>query len=817
MKRLIPLLAFFLATAAAHDAPSPRNGSAVTILQMNDVYSTQPVDGGKAGGLARVGTLIDQLKADGHTVVTILSGDFLSPSVASSVFHGREMIEVLNATPLDLVTLGNHEFDFGVPTLLERMKESKFQWIIANIFDEESGKPIGGAKAYVIREYGPIKVGFIGLCLTGGEIMEKKKEGAVFRDPFEVAAETLPKMKAEGADVIVAMTHLAYGDDVRLAGKFPEIDLILGGHEHFAIASFVGGTLISKADSDARTVARHDLTRSGPDAPVQRHYELIHIDESFEDKPEVSVVVGKFEAQLDKALDLTVGRTESKLNAVSEDLRSREVNLGNFFADSMRDATGAQCAIVNSGSIRSNTTYGPGEVTRRDLLAIHPFGGTATKVELDGATLKATLENGVSQIDESAGRFPQVSGLTFGIDPSATAGERISDVTVLGKPINLSQNYVVSINDYMLAGGDGYEMLKDAKVLLNAESSPLLVNVLEESLAAQKVIAPAVEGRMKIVGRDTVVAAAKKPIILDTDMGIDSVLGMLYLLKSPEIDMQAITVVNGIAEISAGATNARKICALTGNQDIPIGVGPPKPLQGDRAFPDFWREQANTLGDAKLPDIEAPASELEAADLILQSLKESKEPITIVAMGPLTNVALALQKEPSAAEKIEQIIVMGGAIERPGNVDKPFVGIRNSVAEWNFYLDPHAADIVLNSGAKIMLVPLDATYNLPISPEFMQRIAESPRDQTSELLLNLLKAVEDGIDGGWFFFWDTLAAVAAAQSEIVATNPVKLTIETRDEYTLGQSRLDGDGVDVRVTEEVNPEAFEAHFLQAVLD
>lgn len=813
---LLLITLFGLASIFAHDAPSPRNGSAVTILQMNDVYSTKPVDGGKAGGLARVATLIDQLKEDGHTVVTVLSGDFLSPSVASSVFHGREMIEVLNATPLDIATLGNHEFDFGVPTLLERMKEAEFEWVIANIFDEQTGKPIGGAKPYIIREYGPVKVGYIGLCLAGAEIMDKKKEGAVFKDPFEVAAQQLPKMKAEGADAIVALTHLAYGDDVKLAREFPEIDLIVGGHEHFAITSIVGSTLVSKADSDARTVARHDFVRRTPDGPIERHYQLIPVDDSFEDKPEVAVVVGKFEAQLDKALDQTVGRTESKLNAVAEDLRSREVNLGNFFADAMTQATGAPVAIVNSGSIRSNTTYGPGPVTRRDLLAIHPFGGTATKVEISGEVLLAALENGVSEIEDSAGRFPQVSGLEFTVTPSAAAGSRVSDVLVQGEPLDRSKDYVVSINDYMLEGGDGYDMLKDVKVLLNAESSPLLVNALEESLSAQKVIAPAVEGRIKIADREPLVAE-KRPIILDTDMGIDSVLGLLYLLKSAEIDLRAITVVDGIAEVEFGAQNARKICALTGNTDIPIGAGPNKPLSGDRAFPDFWREQANTLGDAQLPDVEKPAQETAAADLILEQLEASKEPVTIVAMGPMTNLALALQKKPNSVTKIDQIIAMGGAIEKPGNVDKPFVGIRNSVAEWNFYLDPHAAKIVLDSGAKVTLVPLDATYNLPISPEFMKRVAESPRDQTSELLLNLLKAVEDGIDGGWFFFWDTLAAVAAAQTEVMATYDVKLEIETEDESTLGQSRLSGDGVSVLVSEEVNPKAFEAHFLDALLD
>ena len=136
--------------AAHQEEPgSPRARAPLTFLQINDVYSTVPIDG--AGGLARVATLKKQLIADGRTPVLVLAGDFLSPSVSSSVFKGAQMIAALNAAGLDLATLGNHEFDFGDDVLIERMHEAKWQWVVSNVVDTRTGRPIGGAAPYLVK------------------------------------------------------------------------------------------------------------------------------------------------------------------------------------------------------------------------------------------------------------------------------------------------------------------------------------------------------------------------------------------------------------------------------------------------------------------------------------------------------------------------------------------------------------------------------------------------------------------------------------------------------------------------------------------
>jgi pyrimidine-specific ribonucleoside hydrolase len=186
-------------------------------------------------------------------------------------------------------------------------------------------------------------------------------------------------------------------------------------------------------------------------------------------------------------------------------------------------------------------------------------------------------------------------------------------------------------------------------------------------------------------------------------------------------------------------------------------------------------------------------------------------------MGPLTNIARALEKQPGIVDKIEEIAVMGGAIEVPGNVGTPYVGIDNNAAEWNFYLDPQAAVRVLASGVRIRLMPLDATSALPVTPEFVDRVRTRPRDQASDLLLSLLEAVRDGIDAGWYYFWDVLAAVATARPDVLACRDETIEVVTREGPQLGRTRPSDGGAPVCVVEQINREAFEDDLLQAILD
>ena len=480
--------------AQQEEPGSPRAAAPLTILQINDVYSTIPVDG--AGGLARVATLKQNLAAAGRTPFMILAGDFLSPSVESSIFKGEQMIAALNAAGLDLATLGNHEFDFGPDVLIQRMKEAKWQWVVSNAIDTNTGKPIGGAAPYVVRTFGPLKVGFIGLVLTSAEISQTNLRHVRLIDPIRAAGQSLRALKREKVNLIVAVTHLAFEDDRRLIQRFPEIDLIVGGHEHYPITATENRTFISKAGSDAKWVARIDVARRDKGL-VERFFELIPITATLPDEPQTASVVASYESRLSTELAVVVGSTKVPLDADTIRLRAGETNLGDMVADAMREAAGADVTIVNSGSIRGDRVYSAGPLARRTLVEMHPFGGVICKVDIPGRVLLRALNSGVSRFPATAGQFPQVSGLTMTVDPAAP-GDKVRDVRVGGQPLNADKSYTVAITDYQLAGGDGYSMFKEGKVLVAPESAELIATALEKYVAKRGEVAPQIEGRIVI-------------------------------------------------------------------------------------------------------------------------------------------------------------------------------------------------------------------------------------------------------------------------------------------------------------------------------
>jgi 2',3'-cyclic-nucleotide 2'-phosphodiesterase (5'-nucleotidase family) len=316
-------------------------------------------------------------------------------------------------------------------------------------------------------------------------------------DPMEAAGTYLPALKREGADVLIALTHLTFADDRELVRRFPEITLVVGGHEHYPITAVENGTLISKAGSDAKFVGRIDLNRRA-DGTLERFFELIPIVASIPDEPRAAAVVAEYENRLGRELDVVVGNTTTDLDADSVRMRASETNMGNFFADAMRADAGADIAIVNSGGIRGDRIYPAGPLSRRTLVAIHPFGGVVCKLEMSGRDIVTALEAGVSRLPASDGRFPQISGMTMTVRPAAPAGQRVSNVMVAGAPIDPAKMYTVAATDYQIEGGDGYGIFTTQKVLLNPETGPLIVNSLEKYVSARRTINPAKEGRIRI-------------------------------------------------------------------------------------------------------------------------------------------------------------------------------------------------------------------------------------------------------------------------------------------------------------------------------
>lgn len=479
--------------AYAEESSAPRSQAPVTILQINDVYSTVPIAG--RGGLARVAALKQLLTRAGRTPILVLAGDFLSPSVASSVFKGEQMVAALNAAGLDIATFGNHEFDFGLEVLRQRIAESRWTWVVSNVTDR-AGRPLEGTVPYLVRTYGGLRVGFIGLCLTTQEIRQEDLADVRLLDPIESAAKYLPVLRGQQVDLIVAVTHLTLADDQKLVERFPEIDVVVGGHEHSPITVTQNRTLISKAGSEAEYVARIDLARRG--SQVDRHFELIPVDARLPEEPATARVVADYERRLGTQLDAQVAASLIDLDATTLHLRASETNIGNLFADAMRTSVNADIGLINSGAIRGERLYPAGALTRRLLLAMHPFGNLVAKLELSGRTVQAALEHGVSRLPETAGFFPQVSGLSMEVIVSAPVGSRVRNVRINGQPLDPERTYTMAVPDFLL-GGDGYAMLVNAKLLIDPENGDLVVTTVEKYVEARRTISPVVEGRIVLV------------------------------------------------------------------------------------------------------------------------------------------------------------------------------------------------------------------------------------------------------------------------------------------------------------------------------
>ncbi len=485
-----------LAYAQQDDLGSPRAAAQLTFLQINDVYTTVPIN--DAGGLARVATLKQRLAANGHPVILALAGDFLSPSVASSVFKGEQMVAALNAAGLDYATLGNHEFDFGIDVLKQRIAESKFTWVVSNVLDAATRKPIAGSVPYVVRSVGGLKIGFIGLCLTSAQIVPAWRNQFAFVDPMKAAAQYLPVLARERVDLVVAITHLTFAEDRDLVERFPRIDLVIGGHEHYPITSTERHALISKAGSDAKYVARIDIRRT-PGAPgsPERFFELIPMTKDIPDDPETARVADAFEARLGTELDMVVGASTADLDATGRRLVG-ETALGNLIADALRANVNADVGISNAGGVRGNRVYPAGPLTRRTLLSMHPFGNIACKIAVSGRVLLDALNNGVAKLPAGAGQFPQVSGVTMTVDPHAPAGNRVTNVRVGGAPLDVSKTYTVGLPDFVMNGGDNYAMFTGQKILVDAQSGDLVVTALEKYIAARGTVSPKIEGRIVV-------------------------------------------------------------------------------------------------------------------------------------------------------------------------------------------------------------------------------------------------------------------------------------------------------------------------------
>ncbi|CAM3894738.1 bifunctional metallophosphatase/5'-nucleotidase [Corallococcus sp. ZKHCc1 1396] len=476
---LLPLALVLAAhsAGAAAQTPAPPKPAAtgdtvrLTLLHLNDVYQFQPTSQNR-GGLSRVATLRQQALKESPNVLTLMAGDTLSPSVESSAevegeaLKGRQMIDAWNALGVDYAVVGNHEFDFGDDVLRARLQQSRFPWLGANVMSVKSGQVFDGMKAWDVRDVGGVKVGIFGVVLP--ETQHSSRPGPDTRiTPYcDAAKRAVDEVRAAGAQLVVALTHLAVEQDRELA-KCVRVDVIIGGHDHDRVEETVAGTPIFKLDEDAVDLGQLTLDLDARTGAVKKlAWKVVPITAKVPDDAAFNAKMQPY-APLLATLAERIGRSPVALDARSAQNRLGETNLGSFLADTFREATGADVALVNGGAVRADRVLPAGTMTRRELYSLMPYRNELVMLEVTGTTLRAALENGVSlsSVDgKPPGRFPQVSGLRFTYDLRKPPGERVTRVEVRGRTLDETAVYRLATLSFIASGNDGYTMFKELPV-----------------------------------------------------------------------------------------------------------------------------------------------------------------------------------------------------------------------------------------------------------------------------------------------------------------------------------------------------------------
>ncbi len=316
-------------------------------------------------------------------------------------------------------------------------------------------------------------------------------------------------------------------------------------------------------------------------------------------------------------------------------------------------------------------------------------------------------------------------------------------------------------------------------------------------------------GQMPVAGL-SVPVQEMIPVIVDMDVAPDDIGALVYLLKHPGVSVRAITVSCGITYVPWGVANVLRLLDYLGFRDIPVAAGKETPLVGDNAFPTEWRGGCYNFYGLELPATDLHPSVMNASELIMSVIASSAENLTLVTTGPLTNIALALQANPSIKEGIERIHCMGGAVTVPGNVGFEYPAIPNYVAEWNVWVDPHAAEIVFKSGVSVTLIPLDATNEVPTSEAFRTRLEGIMRTPEAEIVHQF---VQPEIGG---YFWDQLTAVALTNPSVVTFESHYIEVLISDENQTGWTQsIAQDPPNTQVAVHADADTFEDLFIETI--
>ncbi|MCK0169613.1 5'-nucleotidase/apyrase family protein [Aliiroseovarius sp. S1123] len=512
----------FLTTAAALalTTGTAMADYSLTVLHTNDFHARfEPIskydsgcsaedntEGKCFGGSARLQTAIEEARSRTNNAILVDGGDQFQGTLFYTYYKGALAAEMMNQMGYDAMTVGNHEFDDGPEVLRGFMDAVNFPVLMSNA--DVSGEPLLAdklAKSTVI-ERGGEKLGLIGLTPQDTDELASPGDNIVFTDPVDAVQGEVDKLTEMGVNKIIVLSHSGYGVDQKVAAGTTGVDIIVGGHTNTLLSNtneraegpyptMVGSTAIVSAYAYGKFLGELNVTFDDDGNITEAKGEPLIMDGGVHEHEATKARIAEAAAPLEEIRQRVVANTAEAIDGERGSCRAMECAMGNIIADAMLDRVkdqGIQIAIQNGGGIRASIDAG--DVTMGEVLTVLPFQNTLSTFQVTGETIIAALENGVSQHEEGAGRFPQVAGMTYAFDVSKPAGERVSDVMVGGAPIDPAKMYGVVSNNYVRNGGDGYKMFRDAQ---NAyDYGPDLADVTAEYMAKMGPVKPMLDGRI---------------------------------------------------------------------------------------------------------------------------------------------------------------------------------------------------------------------------------------------------------------------------------------------------------------------------------
>lgn len=465
----------------------------LTILHVNDVHSRiepinkyngtcKPTDNaaGKCfGGMARLKTAIDKrrnaLKAAGRNVLVLDAGDQFQGSLFYTTYKGAVAVDIMNRIGFDAMAVGNHEFDDGPANLAKFAKAANFPLLFANTDLAKAPQLASLVKPYIIKQFGNDKVAIIGVLAEDTNETSSPGPNVPFLKSEQVLKKVIGQLQAQGIDKIIVLSHVGINRDIEIAKAVAGIDVIVGGHSHTLLETYPtlitgpGGKPVPIVQAYAYSKYLGELAVTFDDngnvTEAKGAPQLLNADVA-EDRALAKLIAEKAKP-IEAIKSKIIGRATKAISGDRKICRAMVCPMGILVAEAMLERVkgqGIQIAIQNGGGLRASIDAG--DITMGEVLTVLPFQNTLATFELTGSGVVAALENGVSQVEKGAGRFPQVAGLKFVFDPKAPAGQRISNVRVAQPdgsfaPIDPNATYGVVSNNYMRAGGDGYKVFRN--------------------------------------------------------------------------------------------------------------------------------------------------------------------------------------------------------------------------------------------------------------------------------------------------------------------------------------------------------------------